>query len=206
MKLKIITAAAAIVALATPVLAAQGHDPDWPCIQRKVPELSLPQIWNGPTLPEAANQWSSDAEINELVRELAARRVPIADAQQQIRDYAGRLKPEERSDKLTKLVRGLFDHMNIERSQVISGIGRYARGQAEIAARLRKEASALGELQMKADANIQEVQRQTDRMNWETRVFEERVLSLTYVCEVPTIVEQRLYALAKVVNEELVKK
>lgn len=148
---------------ASPGFAAKGHDPDWPCIQRKVPELSMPQIWNGPELPEAANSWNSDAEISEMVRELAARRVPVEEAQQSIRAFAERLSPQERADKITKLVRGLFDHMNIERSQVISGIGRYARGQAEIAARLRKEASALGELQAKQDADILEVQRQTDR-------------------------------------------
>jgi hypothetical protein len=65
--------------------------------------------------------------------------------------------------------------MNAERSQVISGIGRYARGQAEIASRLRKEASRLGELQMKPDTDIAQVQTLTDRLNWETRIFEERV-------------------------------
>ena len=35
----------------------QGADPDWPCIQRKVPELSLAQIWNGPELPASAKDW-----------------------------------------------------------------------------------------------------------------------------------------------------
>ena len=46
----------------------------------------------------------------------------------------------------------------------------------------------------------------TDRLTWETRIFEERVQSLTYVCEVPTLIEQRLYALAKTVAEVLPKK
>lgn len=103
------------------------------------------------------------------------------------------------------LVQGLFDHMNRERSQVISGIGRYAQKQRDLAAELRKEASQLGELQAKPGADQQQVSAMVDRLNWETRVFEERVQSLTYVCEVPTIIEQRLYALAKTIGEVMPK-
>jgi hypothetical protein len=99
------------------------------------------------------------------------------------------------------LIQGLFDHMNAERSQVISGIGRYARKQIELAARLRKERSELDALSAKPDANANDVAGRTDELTGETRIFEERVQSLTYVCEVPTLIEQRLYALAKTVAE-----
>jgi len=186
--------------------AAQGTDPDWPCMQRKVPELSLPQIWNGPELPPEASAWRDDKDVTELVEEVAQRRIPIAEAQQTIRDFTPQLESGEKPKRLSMLARGLFDHMNAERSQVISGIGRYARGQAEIAARLRKESSQLGELQMNANTDIAKVQALTDRLNWETRIFEERVQSLSFVCEVPTLIEQRLYALSKTVAEELAKK
>ena len=196
----------AALAAGPSIALAAGGDPDWPCIQRKVPELSLGQIWNGPELPATASGWSKDNDVEGLVQELAQRRIPIAEAQQSIRDFARGLKPEEASLRLSMLAQGLFDHMNVERSQVISGIGRYARGQADIAARLRKEASALGDLQMKPDTDIAKVQEMTDRLNWETRIFEERVQSLTFVCEVPTLIEQRLYALAKTVAEVLPKK
>ena len=192
--------------VALPAHAAQGTDPDWPCIQRKVPELSLPQIWNGPELPVEASGWRDDKDVTELVDEVAQRRIPIAEAQQTIRDFVPQLEPGEKAKRLSMLARGLFDHMNSERSQVISGIGRYARGQAEIAARLRKEASQIGELQMKPDVDIAKVQALVDKLNWETRIFEERVQSLSFVCEVPTLIEQRLYALSKTVAEELAKK
>ena len=194
------------VLIAPTAHAAQGADPDWPCIQRKVPELSLPQVWNGPELPQEASGWRDDKDVTELVEEVAQRRIPIAEAQQTIRDFVPQLESGEKAKRLSMLARGLFDHMNAERSQVISGIGRYARGQAEIAARLRKEASQLGELQMKPDTDIAKVQDMTDRLNWETRIFEERVQSLTFVCEVPTLIEQRLYALSKTIAEELTRK
>ncbi len=188
---------------ASAALAAMNTDPDWPCIQRKVPELSLGQIWNGPELPPTAKDWAKDQEIPVLVKELAARRVPIAEAQNQIRDFATGLPADQKNARMTMLVQGLFDYMNAERSQVISGIARYAHKQLELAARLRKEASEVDALRAKPDADVNEVALRTDRLTWETRIFEERVQSLTYVCEVPTLIEQRLYALAKAVAEVL---
>ena len=79
-----------------PQQAQPSKDPDWPCIQRKVPELSLGQIWNGPELPAAAKDWSKDKDIAALVQELAARRVPIAEAQKEIREFAASLPADQR--------------------------------------------------------------------------------------------------------------
>lgn len=190
-------------ALVGPALTAQGDDPEWPCIQRKVPELSLAQIWTGPELPPSASEWADDADVSYLVAEVAARRVPLADAEQMIRDFATRLTPEERQMRLAKLVRGLFDHMNRERSQVISGIGRYAHKQRDLADALRKEASAVDALRANADADPNEVAVRNDRLVFQTRIFQERVQSLTFVCEVPTLIEQRLYALVKTISQTL---
>jgi hypothetical protein len=194
-------ATAIFLAITGPTPAAQNKDPDWPCIQPKVSELSLPQIWNGPELPPSANDWSKDKDVSDLVHELAQRRVPVADAQKEVRDFAARLPADQAKEQLPMLVQGLFDHMNAERSQVISGIGRYARKQIELAARLRKERSELDALSSKPDADANDVAARTDELAGETRIFEERVQSLTYVCEVPTLIEQRLYALAKTVAE-----
>jgi hypothetical protein len=196
---------AALLLLTLPAIApaAENHDPDWPCIQRKVPELSLGQVWNGPELPASAKDWQKHEDISNLVEALAARRVPIADAQQQIKDFAATLPPGQAKERMAILVQGLFDQMNGERSQVISGIGRYARKQVELAARLRKEASDVDALRNKPDADANEVAARSDQLTWETRVFEERVQSLTYVCEVPTLIEQRLYALAKTVADAM---
>ena len=199
--------AAALIFLALPAaLAASNKDPDWPCIQRKVPELSLGQIWSGPELPAAAKDWSKDQDIASLVKELAARRVPVADAQTEIREFAAALRTDQSKGRMAMLVQGLFDHMNAERSQVISGIARYARNQLELAARLRKEASEVDTLRSRPDADASDIAVRTDRLTWETRIFEERVQSLTYVCEAPTLIEQRLYALAKTIADVMAGK
>ena len=183
--------------------AASGQDPDWPCVQRKVPELSLAQIWTGPELPGAARQWAGDKEIAGLVAELSARRVPLVEAQDHIHEFGKSLPADQADARLLTLVEGLFDHMNAERSQIMSGIQRYARKQRALAAELRKEGSELDALRAKSGADPEEIDRRTERLTWDTRIFDERVQSLTYVCEVPTLIEQRLYALAKTVAEAM---
>ncbi|RVA35239.1 hypothetical protein EN933_30500, partial [Mesorhizobium sp. M7A.F.Ca.US.001.01.1.1] len=185
---------------------AANTDPDWPCMQRKVPQLSLGQIWNGPELPATAKDWAKDPGVSALVDAVAARRTPIAQAQKEIKDFATSLPPEQVATKMTMLVQGMFDHMDAERSHVISGISRYAHKQLEMAAQLRKEASEVDALRAKADADPDEVERRTDQLNFATRIFNERVQSLTYVCDVPTIIEQRLYQLSKTVSETLIVK
>jgi|SRR5437870_2050918 len=197
---------AAVMLVPNAGVMAANTDPDWPCMQRKVPQLSLGQVWNGPELPPAAKDWSEDAAVSALVEEVAARRLPIADAQKKIRDFAASLPAEQLAPKMAMLEQGMFDHMDAERSHVISGISRYAHRQLEMAAELRKEASDVDALRAKPDADQDEVERQTDQLNFATRIFNERAQSLTYVCDVPTIIEQRLYQLSKTVAETLAPK
>lgn len=208
-RLRIIPGAMACMFLVVTVpnmaFAAAGNDPDWPCIQRKVPELSVGQVWSGPEIPETAENWNADPKIEDLVGELAARRNPLDAAQKQIIEYAATLPKDQANDKLFQLFQGLFETLNREREQVISGISRYAAKQRELAADLRKEASTVDAMRTKADADPDELERLDERLKWETRVFEERVQSLTYVCEVPTIIEQRLYGLSKTIGQSIVK-
>ena len=185
---------------------AAAADPDWPCVQRKVPQLSLGQVWNGPDLPPSAKDWSNDASVSALVEDVSARRLPLGDAQKEIRDFAASLPAGQLAPKMAMLVQGMFDHMDAERSHVISGISRYAHRQLEMAADLRKQASDVDALRAKPDADPDEVERRTDQLNFATRIFTERAQSLTYVCDVPTIIEQRLYQLAKTVSETLAAK
>lgn len=193
-----------VLALLVPAGAlAANVDPDWPCVQRKVPSLSIGQVWNGPPLPEAARGWEKDRQVSALVGEIAARRMPLEEAQQKIGDFAATLAPDEAKPRLEMLAQGLFDHMDSERSHVMEGIARYAHKQAAMAAELRKERSALDALLAKEGADPDDVERQTDALNFATRIYEERAQSLSSVCEVPTLIEQRLYQLAKSVQQAL---
>lgn len=193
-------ALALAAALSSSGFAAQGDDPNWPCIQRQVPELSIGQIWTGPQLPPEASDWAKDPSISDLVADLAARRLPLPQAQARIETYRDNLPDAQKWQGTAMLVQGLFDKMNSERSQVISGIARYAHNQREMAARLRQEASAVDALRARQDANDREVTLRSERLMFQTRIFHERAESLSFVCEVPTLIEQRLYALVKALS------
>ena len=197
--------AALFLTVGEPALGASNQDPSWPCIQRKVPELSLAQIWTGPDLVGSSKDGSKDPEVSALVVELAARKTPISEAQKKICEFAASLPAGELTEQLTGLFLGLFDHMNAERSQVIAGIGRYAQRQSELAERIRNEASYVDKLRANADADAVEIAQRMDRLTLETRIFDESVQSLTYVCEVPTLIEQRLFALARTIVGALAK-
>jgi hypothetical protein len=185
--------------------AAANKDPSWPCIQRKVPELSVGQVWNGPEIPESAKNWDKDPAIDALTSEVAARRKPLDAAQKKIAEFAGGLPKDQVNDRMFMLFQGVFDTLNREREQVISGISRYADKQRAMAEDLRKQASAVDAMRAKPDADPEELDRLDERLKWETRIYEERVQSLTYVCEVPTIIEQRLYGLSKTIQQSIVK-
>ncbi|HMF68673.1 MAG TPA: hypothetical protein VK602_13825, partial [Phyllobacterium sp.] len=83
--------------------AAANNDPSWPCVQRKVPELSVGQVWSGPEIPEAAKNWDTDPKVDDLVGELAARRNPLDVAQKQIVEFAGGLPKDQVNDKMFML-------------------------------------------------------------------------------------------------------
>ena len=46
-----------------------------------------------------------------------------------------------------------------------------------------------------------EVAREQEALLWQTRVFDERRQSLTYVCEVPVLIEQRMFALGRLLKD-----
>lgn len=184
---------------------AVQNDPTWPCVQRKVPELSVGQVWNGPDIPDSAKGWDNDAAIHALVDDLAARRNSLDTARTRIVEFANGLPRDQVNDKMLLLFQGLFDTLNRERIQVISGISRYAGKQREIADDLRKEAARVDAMRGKADTDPDDLDRANERLTWETRIFQERVQSLTYVCEVPTIIEQRLYSLSKTIGQSMLK-
>ncbi|WP_315927678.1 hypothetical protein [Mesorhizobium sp. SP-1A] len=202
----LLVAIAAIAPLLVPAGAVAANiDSDWPCVQRKVPRLSVGEVWNGPELPKSAADWEKDTQIATLVAELSARRMPLDEARKRIKDLVAAQPADQLTPKLEMLMQGLFDHMDSERTQVMEGIARYARKQAAMAADLRKQSAALDVLATKADADPAEIERQTDRFNFATRIYDERRQSLSSVCEVPTIIGQRLYQLARAVREALPK-
>jgi len=183
-------------------LAADPRFPDWPCNQIKVPEISVAAVWAGPSIDDVGNAWEEDATIRDLVARLAARRTPLDDAQKAIADVITGGE-SERQKKAKLLFAGLFKTLNHERSEVMQGIERYARKQKEFSDQIRSTILQLRELQDRPDADQGRIDELTNRVEWDTRIFEERRKTMNFVCEVPVLIEQRLFALARAIQQSL---
>jgi len=189
-----------LTGLAQPVV---GHaNPDWPCRQIMVGHLSVAAVWSGPPIEAVA--WQKDQAVADLVAKLAARRTPLEDAERMIEEFA-RTRGTEKGKSLVALFAGLFETLDNERTQVIEGLLRFGAKQKELAEKIRAENALPREGSGKAppDAAGQDAKNVTQELDWDLRIFEERRQSLTYVCETPTLIEQRLFALAKIIQHNL---
>jgi hypothetical protein len=198
------TVIATIFALAVSAgrgFAADPRYPDWPCSQAKVPEISLAAVWAGPPLDDASEKWKDDGKISALVTKLAARKTPLEEAEKSITDFIGASAEKTVAGKL--LFAGLFDTLNAQRFQVMNGLERAMRKQREAADKIRADTIALQELQGAAAPDQQKIDELSNTLLWETRIFEDRRRVVKFVCEVPTAIDQRLFALGRVIQQDL---
>jgi hypothetical protein len=197
---------ATVIELAAPrVHAADPANPDWPCVQRKVVTLTSAQMWDGPPVDDL-RQWRDNEEIRKLVTVLASRRVPLEEAAGAIARFAETQPPGERDDALKLLFAGLLDVINNDRAVVMSGIERFQQRQRGRAAEIERQGAVLRQLKERAasdEAARAELASTQDRYNWDVRVFSERQQSLPLACEVPVLLEQRLFELGREIRSHM---
>jgi len=181
--------------------AADPRYPDWPCTQAKVPEISIAAVWAGPPLDDVSGKWKNDAKVSALVAKLAARRTPIEEAQKAITEYLNGAADKTGSGKL--LFAGLFDSLNAQRSQVLNGLERVTRKQREAADKIRADTLALHSLQDANPPDQAKIDELGNQLVWQTRIFEDRRRVIKFVCEVPTAIDQRLFALGRTIQQEM---
>jgi hypothetical protein len=182
--------------------AADPRYPDWPCAQAKVPDLSLAAVWAGPPLDDVADKWKNDAKVSTLLPRLAARRTPLDEAQKAITEFlAGSTAEKIEMGKL--LFAGLFDTLNAQRSSVMSGLERVTRKQRQAADKIRTDTLALQALQDASPPDQAKIEELGNQLVWETRIFEDRQRVIKFVCEVPTAIDQRLFALGRMIQQEI---
>ncbi len=192
----------AVAASAGSTLAADPRYPDWPCAQAKVPDISLAQVWAGPSLDDAANKWKDDPKISALVERLAARKIPVEEARKSIMEFLA----TPGIDKMAAgklLFAGLFEKLNGERSAVMNGLERVTRKQRNAADKIRSDTVALQAVQDAKSPDQARIDELGNQLVWETRIFEDRRSVIKFVCEVPTTIDQRLFALARTIQQEM---
>ena len=190
---------AAALMLGSAAQAAGPVDPDWPCIQRRVPHLSLGQVWAGPLPDPAIEALADTAPVQGVARALALRRTTMPEAEALIAEFAA----DADAATLTALFVATLEHIDTSRDRVLAGITRYAHKQTDLDHHIkeaRKEFAALTEAESQDFDRLDALEADID---WSTRIFLDRQQSLTYVCETPVILEQRAFALGRAVMAHL---
>ena len=154
-------------------------EPDWPCVQRKVPTISAGAVWSGPD-PAGAGDCGKDFEAAALAQKLASRRTSPEEADQLVEAFAK--ATQDKAQRLTRVFAGVLELINTERDRVLHGIERYARASA---------ASPTGSGRERPDQRrkTRPVRRPCGQPRAREPIrlgqthLEERSQALTYVCE-----------------------
>jgi hypothetical protein len=195
-------AVAMAACVAQPAFALDPRYPDWPCQQLKVPEISIATVWTGPSIEAIDKTTPADPKEAELVSRLAARRTPIEDARKLIADYVVGTN-EEKQQKAQTLFAALYSTLNAQRDQVMNGIERFSRKQKAMAEQIREKTQKMREMQDMSNADQTQNNELASQLSWQTRIFEDRRKSTSYVCDVPVLIEKRLFDLGNAIQNSL---
>ncbi len=156
--------------------------------------------------PSTISRWRDHDDDRKLIAVLASRRVPLDQAAEAVAQFADAQPPDKRDDALKLLFAGLLDIVNSDRAAVMSGIERFQQRQKARAAEIERQGAVLRQLRERAasDQNARsELAAAEDRYQWDVRVFTERQQSLPLACEVPVLIEQRLFELGREIRSRM---
>ena len=185
-----------LVMLAAVPARAATPTPEWPCVQPRQSHLSLGQVWTGPPPPEGA---AETPEIAALADRVVQRRMPIEEANAAIDAFA----QGKDAETLALLMQAIFHRIDMQRTAILGGISRYGHRQVALAARVEARRARMAELEAADPPDFDAIDAEEEALDWDMRVFSDRQQSLTYVCETPVILEQRLFALGRAVAAHL---
>ncbi len=189
------------------VLAAEPpppapQDPDWPCEQALVPQVSAAVVWDGPPVDGLA--WQEVPQVADLVAQIAQPGSSEPAAQAAIAAFAGSLSQSDKDRMLALAFAGVLEVLNRDRATLIDGIKRYARDQSRRAEALGQELDRMVQLEKDGSESADQArQALKKRLTLEERIFDERERSIQFLCTRPVAVEQRLGFLARTLSGHL---
>ena len=120
-----------------------------------------------------------------------------------IADFKAKAGPDADA-KLLRAFAAAFEDLSQQRSQIIDGLDRFGRKQNALADRIRAENEAVQKSSdQNSDGQAPPGAGSQDRLQWDLRIFNDRRQTATYVCEAPTLIEQRIGAIARAVQKAL---
>ena len=182
---------AAHVAAQPPRAAPAG----WPCVQSYVPSVSAGRFWPG-ELPND-ERWRDDARVTRLADELLKRTLGLEQSLDKVRQFFA--VPENATRATAEsLIGALTAAVNRERGRVLGGIERFGKRQQTLVKRMESQAKDLETLH-NAGAGAAALEDLQTRQRWDIRVFEERERMADHLCEQPVLLEQKFFAIGRVV-------
>ncbi|WP_246317465.1 hypothetical protein [Hyphomicrobium methylovorum] len=189
---------------------AKAPATEWPCIYRKVPQLSAATIWDGPEITDTTS-WRKDETVRKLSEYLISRRLTMEEVEAAIKKFADAQPADVHDAKLTELFAAVLTRTNEERRIVMSGIERFHKRQLERAKEIDKESQELPPEAVAAAAaadsepagEINKLSDAEEKYKWEVRTFQEKQANMPIACEIPQLIDERAGAVARAIRADM---
>ena len=173
-------------------------NPDWPCIQVYIEELSWGSIWTGPPLDENSSKWINDEKLSSLAEKIMKRNTKEKEGIEELKKY---IKKNNSPDQLTKLFHALFDTTNNiwkKRNIKLLNFGKRQRLTSE---KISTKLGKIKKLFKDYESNKDEIQKLEQENFWDVRRFEDRRALSDSLCDQPRFYEKRLGIYSNIILE-----
>ena len=174
------------------------RNPDWPCIQVYIEQLSWGSIWTGPVLDENSSKWINDEKLSSLAEKIMKRNTKENEGIKELKKY---IKKNNSPEQLTKLFHALFDTTNIiwkKRNEKLLNFGKRQRLTSE---KISTKLGKIKKLSKDYEASKDEIQKLEQENFWDVRRFEDRRALSDSLCEQPRFYEKRLGTYSNIILE-----
>ena len=176
------------------------QNPDWPCIQVLVKELSWGSIWTGPPLDENSSKWSDNENLKVLAKKLMNRRTKENEGIFELKNY---IKKNNSPNELTELFHSLFDTTNDIWRNRVTKLLNFGKKQRLTSEKISLKLEKIKELSKDFNTNKDEIEKLEQEQFWDIRRFEDRRNLSDSLCEQPRFYEKRLGVYAGIILENI---
>ena len=170
-----------------------NQNPDWPCIQSLVTEVSPAIVWAGYDLSTLNDEWRTNPEIVPLIDALVQDRTDVDEAHELIAEFSEKQSSSDKNRNLAALFLGAWEQMNQKRKGYINKIIRYARHQRDIAIQVEDLLNRLDEI---SNNPVQDSESKSaellETVQWHQRVYDQRERAVPLLCEQPVLLEEKI--------------
>jgi hypothetical protein len=175
---------------------AAGPDPNWPCQQPLVQNMTPAMIWSGPPADNIGD-WHADPSVSALVEHIAPRNVSTKDGEAAIQAFLKSLNGD-RKKRITLAFAGLLDETNDQRSGVIDRIKDLAERQRNLSDLVNRLSIQVGQLPPAEQTNpAPEHKDLVERWTFTTQAYTQLQQTMRYACEIPGQIDSRMGVYAR---------